>query len=134
MATLKVTITEELTINSIDRGSSRVHDVLSAFYFVRTLDLEVGRDVFLSAHSSRETYDLRVIVHSREQVETALGSFDCFVIQPVMVGEGEMVGVSVMDGVSLGTGEAVNGTGACPNTAAKSARACASSGAAPAAR
>jgi len=29
MATLKVTITEELTINSIDRGSSRVHDVLS---------------------------------------------------------------------------------------------------------
>jgi len=65
-----------------------VHDVLSGFYFVRTLDLEVGRDVFLSAHSSRETYDLRVIVHSRQTVETGLGSFDCFVIQPVMVGEG----------------------------------------------
>lgn len=65
-----------------------VHDVLSAFYFVRTLDLEVGTDVFLSAHSSRETYDMRVIVHSREQVETDLGTFDCFVIQPVMVGEG----------------------------------------------
>ncbi len=65
-----------------------VHDVLSAFYYVRTLDLEVGQDVFLSAHSSRETYDMRVIVHSRETVETALGPFDCFVIQPVMVGEG----------------------------------------------
>ena len=65
-----------------------VHDVLSAFYFVRTLDLEVGTDVFLSAHSSRETYDLRVIVHDREEVTIGLGTFDCFVIQPVMVGEG----------------------------------------------
>ena len=65
-----------------------VHDVLSAFYYVRMLDLEVGSDVFLSAHSSRETYDMRVIVHSREEVEIGLGTFDCFVIQPVMVGEG----------------------------------------------
>jgi hypothetical protein len=65
-----------------------VHDVLSAFYFVRTLDLEVGTDVFLSAHSSRETYELRVIVHSREQVSIELGTFDCFLIQPVMLGEG----------------------------------------------
>lgn len=29
MATLKVTINEELTIEGVDRGSSRVHDVLS---------------------------------------------------------------------------------------------------------
>lgn len=65
-----------------------VHDVLSAFYYVRMLDLEVGQDVFLAAHSSRETYDLRVIVHRQEAVETDLGTFDCFVIQPIMMGEG----------------------------------------------
>ncbi|HOX26542.1 MAG TPA: DUF3108 domain-containing protein [Candidatus Krumholzibacteria bacterium] len=65
-----------------------VHDVLSAFYFVRTLDLEVGRDVFLSAHSSRKTYDMRVIVHRQEAVETDFGTFDCFVIQPIMMDEG----------------------------------------------
>ena len=65
-----------------------VHDVLSAFYFVRTLDLAVGKDVFFSAHSSRKTYDMRVIVHRQEAVETDLGTFDCFVIQPVMEGEG----------------------------------------------
>ena len=63
-----------------------VHDVLSAFYFVRTLDLAVGKDVFFSAHSSRKTYDMRVIVHRQEAVETDLGTFDCFVIQPVMEG------------------------------------------------
>lgn len=65
-----------------------VHDVLSAFYYVRTLDLEVGEDLFFSAHSSRESYDMRVIVHRQEAVETDFGTFDCFVIQPVMVGEG----------------------------------------------
>lgn len=65
-----------------------VHDVLSAFYFVRTLDLGVGEDLFFSAHSSRESYDMRVIVHRQEAVATDFGTFDCFVIQPVMVGEG----------------------------------------------
>lgn len=65
-----------------------VHDVLSAFYYVRMLDLEVGQDVFLAAHSSRETYDMRVIVHRQEAVETELGTVDCFVIQPIMMGEG----------------------------------------------
>jgi hypothetical protein len=65
-----------------------VHDPLSAFYHVRTLDLEVGRDVFLTAHESDDTYELRVIVHRQEAVETDLGTFDCFVIQPIMLGEG----------------------------------------------
>jgi hypothetical protein len=65
-----------------------VQDVLSAFYYVRTLDLEVGHDVYLAAHSSKKTYEMRVIVHRREVVKTDLGSFDCFVVQPIMLGEG----------------------------------------------
>jgi hypothetical protein len=65
-----------------------VQDVLSAFYYVRTLDLEVGHDIFLAAHSSKKTYEMRVIVHRRESVQTDLGTFDCFVVQPIMIGEG----------------------------------------------
>ncbi len=65
-----------------------VQDVLSAFYYVRTLDLAVGHDVFFSAHSSKKTYDMRVIVLGREEVKTDLGTFDCFVVQPIMIGEG----------------------------------------------
>lgn len=65
-----------------------IHDVLSAFYFVRTLDLQVGQDVFLTVHDSRKTYVMRIIVHRQMTVDTALGSVDCFVIQPVMLGEG----------------------------------------------
>jgi hypothetical protein len=64
------------------------HDILSAFYYARTLELVPGQDIWMSAHSNRNTYPLRVIVHRRERVEVAAGQFDCIVIEPVLVGEG----------------------------------------------
>jgi len=64
------------------------HDVLSAFYFVRSLELEPGQDRWASTHSNEQTYDLRVIVHRRERVEVPAGQFDCIVIEPILVGEG----------------------------------------------
>ena len=69
-------------------ASSGVQDVLSAFYFVRNLDLEAGKVYTLPAHSSRKTYDLRVIVHGREKVTVAAGTWDCFVVEPVIEGDG----------------------------------------------
>jgi hypothetical protein len=59
-------------------------DELSAFYYLRTLPLEVGRDVFVDNHTNRKNYPLRIIVHGREQVEVPAGTFDCWVIEPVM--------------------------------------------------
>jgi len=67
---------------------SGVQDVLSAFYYVRSLDLEVGQEYFVPAHSSRKTYDLKVIVHGRERVEVEAGTYDCLVVEPVILGEG----------------------------------------------
>ncbi len=63
-------------------------DVLSAFYYVRNLDLAPGKVYSVPAHSSRRTYDLRVIVHRRERVEIDAGTWDCFVVEPVIEGEG----------------------------------------------
>lgn len=65
-----------------------IQDELSAFYYVRNLDLEAGRDLTLPAHTSRRTYAMRVIVHGRETVEVPAGTFDCFVVEPVIEGEG----------------------------------------------
>ncbi len=67
---------------------SGIQDVLSAFYFVRNLDLGSGDTYSLLAHSSRKTYDLRVLVHGRETVTVAAGTFECFVVEPVLQGEG----------------------------------------------
>lgn len=68
--------------------ASGVQDVLSAFYYVRNLDLEVGREFSVPAHSSRKTYDLKVLIHRRETVEVAAGVFTCFVVEPMLEGDG----------------------------------------------
>ncbi len=65
-----------------------IQDELSAFYYVRNLDLEAGKDLALPAHTSRRTYQMRVIVHGREVVEVPAGKFDCYVVEPVLEGEG----------------------------------------------
>ena len=65
-----------------------VQDVLSAFYFVRTLDLKAGSVYHVPAHSSRKSYNLRVLVHGKETVEVEAGTWDCFVVEPVIEGEG----------------------------------------------
>lgn len=65
-----------------------VLDELAALYFVRNLDLEVGRDIVLPAHTSRRNYDLKVVVARREWVEVPAGRFECFVVEPILEGEG----------------------------------------------
>jgi hypothetical protein len=62
----------------------RVQDVLSAGYKVRTLPLHVGDTLAIRTHDVNKTYDLLVIVHGREPVETELGTFDCFKVEPVL--------------------------------------------------
>ncbi|MGQ0722676.1 MAG: DUF3108 domain-containing protein [Candidatus Eiseniibacteriota bacterium] len=59
-------------------------DELSAFYYLRTLPLAEGRDVFIDNHTNRKNYPLRVVVHGRETVEVAAGTFDCWVVEPVI--------------------------------------------------
>ena len=68
--------------------SNGVQDVLSAFFYVRNLDLAEGQVYKVPAHSSRRTYDLRVIVHGKEKVEVEAGTWNCFVVEPVIEGEG----------------------------------------------
>jgi hypothetical protein len=63
---------------------SRIQDVLSAGYKVRTLPLALGDTLAIRTHDVDKTYDLLVIVHDREPVETDLGVFDCFKVEPVL--------------------------------------------------
>jgi len=65
-----------------------VHDILAAFYVVRTLPLVPGEPAHVATHSSRKNYDLEVIVHGRETVTVEAGTFDCLVVEPVILGEG----------------------------------------------
>lgn len=62
----------------------RVQDVLSAGYKARTFPLAVGDTFALRTHDVNKTYDLLVIVHARETVETLAGTYDCFKVEPVL--------------------------------------------------
>ncbi|MGH7726816.1 MAG: DUF3108 domain-containing protein [Candidatus Eiseniibacteriota bacterium] len=59
-------------------------DGLAAFYYVRHMPLEVGKDIELAHHSDRRSNDIIVKVHGRERVEVPAGTFDCLIIEPVM--------------------------------------------------
>ncbi|MDI6641832.1 MAG: DUF3108 domain-containing protein [Elusimicrobiota bacterium] len=71
--------TEKIVTGSIP---AFVQDVLSAFYYVRTLDLKVGEEYCLDTQSGDKNYPLRVVVHKKEKIKVEAGSFKCFLVEP----------------------------------------------------
>jgi hypothetical protein len=64
-----------------------VQDILSSLYFVRTLPLEPGRSVYLPNHDNGKNYPLEIRVEGRERVRVDAGTFDCIIVEPVLLGE-----------------------------------------------
>jgi hypothetical protein len=65
-----------------------VHDVLSAFFRVRTMDLPEGGRFELPTHGDKKLYDLSLEVIRREERDTALGRVRCVVVQPSLADDG----------------------------------------------
>lgn len=61
-----------------------VLDILSSFYYVRGMPLEVGRTISIDVHSGDKTWPLLVAVRRRQTVKVKAGTFDCFVLEPVL--------------------------------------------------
>jgi hypothetical protein len=64
-----------------------VQDVLSSLYYVRTVPLEVGKSVYVPNHDNGKNYPLEIKVEKRERVTVDAGTFDCLVLEPVLMGE-----------------------------------------------
>jgi hypothetical protein len=65
-----------------------VHDILSAFYYVRALNLrgaKAGQSFTLQNFYGKDAHDLRVRILGRERVTVEAGTFDCLVIEPLVV-------------------------------------------------
>lgn len=68
--------------------AARVHDVLSAFYYVRTLPLPDGATVVIPTHDNKKSYEMEVRVLRREKMEVPAGTFQCVVVEPLLKSEG----------------------------------------------
>lgn len=65
-----------------------VHDIVSAFFYVRTMDLSSmknGHTFYLQNFFEDTTHTLGVKVHRRETIEVPAGKFKCIVIEPLVV-------------------------------------------------
>jgi len=68
-----------------------VLDILSALYFVRAQDLQVGKDIVFDIINREEQYPLIVKVLKKETVKISAGKFRCVVVEPQFRGEGIFV-------------------------------------------
>ena len=66
----------------------RVHDVLSAFYYIRTQPLPDGAVIVIPTHDNEKSYEMEVEVLKRERVEVPAGTFSCVVVEPKLKSEG----------------------------------------------
>jgi hypothetical protein len=57
-------------------------DILSALYYVRGQDLEVGDEVRVRTFDGGKNYEAVVSVLRRERVDSELGEVDCLVVRP----------------------------------------------------
>lgn len=60
------------------------YDVIAAFQRLRTLPLEVGRELFLDSHADRKNYPIKIKVVRRERLSVPAGEFSCLVIEPTL--------------------------------------------------
>ena len=68
------------------------HSIMSAFYYVRTMPLTVGDTSRFSAVSGKKRYELKVLVHGKEELKTAaLGKVKTVKVEPVLDGDGIFV-------------------------------------------
>lgn len=83
-----------LSIDHLDKKRAeveipaRIFDSLSSFYYVRTLNLEVGRSVFVTVFDNNKVWTIEVQVLRKERVEVPAGQFNTIVVRPLMKSEG----------------------------------------------
>jgi len=81
----KATVFEKDTKNYAVTPNTQ--DLLSAFYYARTLDLQnakIGQEFVINTFFDREMYPLKIKFLGKEEVETKLGEFNCLKFRPMV--------------------------------------------------
>lgn len=76
------------TGNETVKVPNPIHDLLSAFYFARSVDFsqfEHNKLIEVNTFFAGELFPVGAIIVGREIVNTSFGKFDCLVIKPVLI-------------------------------------------------
>lgn len=65
-----------------------IFDPISSFYQLRTMNLEVGKSVYVTVFDSKKVWNVEVQVLRKERVEVPAGEFNTIVVKPLMKSEG----------------------------------------------
>ncbi|MBN2010371.1 DUF3108 domain-containing protein [candidate division KSB1 bacterium] len=61
-----------------------IQDILTTFYYIRTLPMEVGKSLFIDNHADKKLYPLEIKVHKKERIKVKAGEFNCLVVEPML--------------------------------------------------
>jgi hypothetical protein len=59
-----------------------VEDVVTAFYYLRTQDFQIGKPLHLPVNDGSKTYDVTLDVQARENIQTLLGNRSAIRVEP----------------------------------------------------
>ena len=68
--------------------SPNINDIVSAFYYARTLDysnMKVGDKFRLYNFYKKKVYPLDIVYKGKETIEVEAGTFDCIMVEPLIV-------------------------------------------------
>lgn len=68
--------------------SPYIQGVLSSFYYVRIVPLEVKKSFNIDNFGDGKIYPLKILVHKKERIRVPAGTFDCIIVEPVLRSEG----------------------------------------------
>lgn len=65
-----------------------IFDPISGFYYLRNLDLDVGKSVYIAVFDSKKVWNVEVQVLKKEKINVPAGEFDTVLVKPLMKSEG----------------------------------------------
>jgi len=65
-----------------------IQDILSAYYYFRTLPIEVGENLKVNVIDNDKMYPMKIIAYKKERKKVKAGTFDCIVLEPLLKSEG----------------------------------------------
>jgi hypothetical protein len=79
-----VNYNDSLIINT----TAETRDILSFWYYLRGVPLQLGDTILVDVHNARENHNVRCIVQKREMVRTKAGDYETILVEPQTEGKG----------------------------------------------